>query len=155
AQGRRGNLNLVLGILTTVSGLVLLGYFVINLEPSEAEANYVDFVRHFIPRLSLVVFVELFAYFFLRLYKASLAEIKYFQNELTNVESKAIALSSALNTQKEDTISGAIISLANTERNRILQRGESTPELEVAKIEAGNISNIAKEVVALVKKHKE
>jgi len=155
AQGRRGNLNLVLGILTTVSGLVLLGYFVINLEPSKAEANYVDFVRHFIPRLSLVGFVELFAYFFLRLYKASLAEIKYFQNELTNVESKAIALGAALNTQKESTISDTIISLTKTERNRILQKGETTPELESAKIEAGSISDIAKEVVALVKRHRE
>ena len=155
AQGRRGNLNLVLGIVTTVSGLVLLGYFVIKIEPSKAEANYVDFMRYFIPRLSLVGFVELFAYFFLRLYKASLAEIKYFQNELTNIESKAIALGAALNTQKESTISDTIISLSNTERNRILQKGETTPELESAKIEAGSISDIAKEVVALVKKHRE
>lgn len=40
--------------------------------------------------------IELFAYFFLSLYRTSLQKIKYFQNELTNIEAKQIALRAAL-----------------------------------------------------------
>jgi len=36
--------------------------------------------------------IELFAYFFLKLYKSDLSEIKYFQNELTNVEMRYAAV---------------------------------------------------------------
>jgi len=70
ALSRRGNLNLVLGIATTVSGLAVLGYYVFY-----GKAPVDDpwaFTCHFFPRLTLVVFIEIFAYFFLTLYKASI-----------------------------------------------------------------------------------
>ncbi|GAH06780.1 unnamed protein product, partial [marine sediment metagenome] len=86
ALSRRGNLNLSLGILTTIVGLAILGYFVINIE--SIPEDKVAFIAQFIPRLSLVILIEIFAYFFLRLYKSSLSEIKYFQNEMTNAEAK-------------------------------------------------------------------
>jgi hypothetical protein len=40
-------------------------------------------LTEFSPRLSLVIVVELFAYFFLGLYKSNLQEIKYFQRHST------------------------------------------------------------------------
>lgn len=95
ALGRRGNLNLSLGVVTTIVGLIFLGYFVFTAgDPSK---DPFDLAVHFVPRLTLVLFIEVFAYFFLRLYKSSLSEIKYFQNEVTNMEAKYIALKTALN----------------------------------------------------------
>ena len=86
ALSRRGNLNLSLGIATTIIGLIILGYFVLEID--SIPEDKMAFIAHFIPRLSLVVLIEVFAYFFLKLYKSSLSEIKYFQNEMTNAEAK-------------------------------------------------------------------
>jgi hypothetical protein len=93
-----------------------------------------------IPRLA--VFIEIFSLFFLRLYRAGLDEIKFFQNELTNVETKYAALESALASKNADLTERVIGLLAETERNFLLRKGESTVELERAKIDNG----IAKQV---------
>lgn len=130
--GRRGNLNLVLGILTTASGLGLLGFFVIT--HPVAATTLQAFIAHFIPRLSLVLFVELFAFFFLRLYKSTLAELKYFQNEMTNVEMKFMALHEAAGAG-EAALADVISNIVQTERNHILDKGQTTVELERARID--------------------
>jgi hypothetical protein len=148
ALSRRGNLNLVLGILTTVAGLFVLGYFVVKI-PSDGDPTTGMLIR-FVPRLSLVVFIEVFAYFFLRLYKASLAEIKYFQNELTNVEAKAIALetSAALGS---NAIVAVIQRIASTERNNVLDKGQTTVELEQARIQDERLSTLMKDYLPSIK----
>lgn len=124
---RRGNVNLVLGMGTTVFGLYFLGSAVLN---SPAALSGTDLVMHFIPRLSFAVVIEVFAYFFLRLYKESLGEIKYFQNELTNLESRAIATQIAWQTNDSELLKQLALTLASTERNFVLERGQSTVELE-------------------------
>jgi hypothetical protein len=48
--------------------------------------------------------MQVFAYFFLRLYRYILFEIKYFHNELTNIEQKCLALDVALEADNSDAI---------------------------------------------------
>lgn len=152
ALGRRGNLNLILGIVTTVSGLILLAMFVFTQVEMPKEA--VPFAMHFLPRLTLVLFIEIFAYFFLRLYKSSLAEIKYFQNELTNVEQKYVALLIAIK-YGESAIRNEVISkFASTERNHVLEKGQTTVELEKSRIDKESLSEVAKHMAGLLPKKK-
>lgn len=149
ALTRRGNLNLVLGMITTAIGLAVLGYFVTKFG-GEKNAS-LDTLLNFVPRLSLVVFIEVFAYFFLRLYKASLAETKYFQNELTNIESKAIALQTSIWHGETTVISNVIERLALTERNRVLEEGQTTVELEKSKIDKEAIASVFRDIAAAIK----
>ncbi|MGN8004871.1 hypothetical protein ACTJKQ_16960 [Acidovorax sp. 22279] len=151
ALGRRGNLNLALGAVTTIIGLALLGASVFS-EITAASKDLWAFVSHFIPRLTLVVMIELFAYFFLSLYKASLAEIKYFQNELTNVEAKQVSLRAAISYGDQAMIGDTLAKLAATERNHILSKDQTTVELEKAKIERDTKGEIAKYVSELFQK---
>jgi hypothetical protein len=151
ALGRRGNLNLALGAVTTVIGLALLGASVFS-EIANATKDMWVFVSHFVPRLTLVVMIELFAYFFLSLYKASLAEIKYFQNELTNIEAKQVSLRAALSFGDQAMIGDALSKLAATERNHILTKDQTTVELEKARIEKDARGDIAKYVSELLHK---
>ncbi|MEH6343462.1 MAG: hypothetical protein V7785_00120 [Bermanella sp.] len=130
---KRGNLNLAIGIVTTIVGLTLLGIFVLSAPISFKEP--IDFIESFVPRFSLVVFIEIFAYFFLRLYKDTLAEIKYFQNEITNVESKHLAVALAINNSSEEGVLNSIENLVKTERNHILEKGQTTVEIEKARTE--------------------
>ncbi|MDZ4106719.1 MAG: hypothetical protein U1D41_11265 [Nitrosomonas sp.] len=148
ALSRRGNLNLSLGILTTITGLVILGYFVLEIDsfPEDKMA----FIAYFIPRLSLVILIEVFAYFFLRLYKSSLSEIKYFQNEMTNVEARLAAIKCSIMMPDTATISDVIRSLSNTERNAVLEKGQTTAEIERAKIEQQNITTISEKVSSIL-----
>lgn len=59
---RRGNLNLVLGAVTTLSGIALLGYFVVTAESNISDAKI--FALHYIPKVTLIVFIQIFAFFF-------------------------------------------------------------------------------------------
>lgn len=112
--GKRGNLNLTFGILTTLSGLGVLGYSVFYMPHT---LSGIDIGMYYIPRLSLVVLIEIFAYFFLSLYKQSLSEIKYFQNELTNIELKGISLSIANRSGDRSIRARLVDEFCRTERN--------------------------------------
>lgn len=132
ALGRRGSLNLVLGVIMALSGVGLLAYMVLG--SSDNQADLTSFLMAFLPRLSIVAIVELFSYFFLRLYKASLADIKYFQNEATNIESGLLALRVALKLQSAPEIKQAITALLAVDRNTPLTAGLTTREIEDAKM---------------------
>ncbi|WBA12715.1 amastin family protein [Salinivibrio kushneri] len=152
ALGRRGNLNLGLGIFTTIIGLGILGYFVVEIDaiPEDKMA----FIAYFLPRLSLVLLIEVFAYFFLKLYKASLQEIKYFQNEMTNSEAKLVALKCSIMTSDATATSEVIRALACTERNGVLEKGQTTADIEKTRIDQRNISVIADKVSSLLESRK-
>ncbi|OOD16220.1 hypothetical protein BWP00_19165, partial [Acinetobacter baumannii] len=90
---RRSNLNLIIGMFLSISGIAVLGSSVFNF------ININDFnvlLTKMIPRFLFVVLIELFAYFFLNLYRKSLEDIKYYQNELTNLEAKYLSLQTSL-----------------------------------------------------------
>ena len=109
ALTRRGNLNLVLGSATTVVGIVILAYFVVGIEVGQE--NMTTFFLAFIPRVSLVIFIQIFAFFFLRLYRANLSEIKYFQSELTKIDHRYAALTAASEMDDKDTYGSVVRAL--------------------------------------------
>lgn len=150
ALSRRANLNLVLGILTTITGFWILYGYVSHIAAHESSPWILT--TNFLPRLSLVIFIELFAYFFLKLYKSNLLEIKYFQNELTNIESKHLSLRTALVHNDSKAISSVIKSLSDTERNYILTKGQSTVELERKKIDKETVSGFTNALSQILKK---
>jgi len=147
---KRSNLNLAIGIVTTLVGLSLLGMFVV--ESSLKFESTLKFIESFVPRLSLVVLIEIFAYFFLRLYKDTLLEIKYFQNEITNLESRHLATEIALENGIEEAIKESISELLSTERNHILNKGQTTVEIEKARTEQQLIESVMSKVFSLVGK---
>ncbi|MEI8616865.1 hypothetical protein P4S63_03450 [Pseudoalteromonas sp. B193] len=79
--------------------------------------------------------IEVFAYFFLKLYKQGLSEIKYFQNEITNIESKFLALRLSSKSGQGDCIKEVVANLLTTERNFVLEKGQTTIELEQVRID--------------------
>ncbi|HEV7573724.1 MAG TPA: hypothetical protein VGQ21_19690 [Thermoanaerobaculia bacterium] len=153
ALSYRGNLSLVLGSATTVSGILMFGYFVFFKQPpiDPAHGNPWWYIAEFLPRVSLIIIIEVFAFFFLRLYKAGLGDVKYFQNELTNVEARAIALQSAKDSGDKTTEAIVIIKFAETERNFVLRKGEVTPDIKREEMERGSTASILKEISSIVR----
>jgi hypothetical protein len=149
AQGRRGTLNLILGVVTALAGIVLLSWVV--LPDTHAHATMNDFVMSFIPRVSIVAIVEVFAYFFLRLYKASLSEIKYFQNEATNLEVRFAALRIALDSDDASLRTTVVTHLLLMERNPMLDKDKTTLELEKEKLDLNAVSISLPHVLTIMK----
>lgn len=142
AQARRGNLNLILGILTTAMGLGILGYSVYFAPGGKLE----DLIAYFAPRLTLGILVQVFSYFFLRLYKQSLSEIKYFQNEITNIESHQLAILMAKTSDDAALPSRIVETLMKVERNFLMNKDQTTIELERERIEQSKVSELIQAV---------
>ncbi|MCG7654363.1 hypothetical protein MHN00_12425 [Alteromonas sp. Cnat2-8] len=144
---RRGNLNLIIGVLTTVVAVVILASTVLS---GEKQLTNDELISYYLPRITLSLFVEIFSFFFLKLYKAGLSEIKYFQNELTNAEMKFIAAEKAIMLESTDSQSKVIESLSETERNFKLSKGESTVELEKYRADQDNMKSVLDSVKGII-----
>ncbi len=141
------NLNLIIGIITTSLAILLLGFSMFQNQKFETT---VDFLSFFTPRISTVIFVEIFSFFFLKLYRNNLTEIKYFQNEITNLNFKIASLKTAIKTQNKEAIDKVISVFSITERNFILKKDETTEKLESQKIESNESSKYSKSIIDLV-----
>jgi hypothetical protein len=90
---RRSNLNLVIGVLTTVIAVSLLTYMVLGTNSSFESLTAL--LSHYVPRVTVVLFIEVFSFFFLRLYRSTLAEIRSYQIDITALTLKQVALETA------------------------------------------------------------
>jgi len=113
---RRGNLNLAIGIATTLLSVTVLAFAAFTAtHPQGASTLY--FAELF-PRLALAVLVEVFAYFFLRLYKENLESIRFLQNEMTNAEVARTALATVILAGDKDGVQRITIGMCVADRNR-------------------------------------
>lgn len=146
--GRRGNLNLVLGSMTSLVGLFALGYVVFMNSDAASSA----FMINHIPRITLILFIQLFGFFFLKLYRSSLESIKYFQNELTNVELRFIAINASIMSGNEKSLASIVSTFSKTERNFLLQKGQTTVEIEKTRLDNEKNDDIVAVLSDVIKK---
>jgi hypothetical protein len=136
---RSGTINLVIGLALTIIAIIILINVVYSDVPAylfdETTGSAYKFFIHMIPRFSLVIFIEVFSFFFLNLYKKSHDDIKYFHNEKTNIDSKIVALKSAIIFGNKNVIDKIILNFSNVERNFVIKKNETSIELERLKIE--------------------
>jgi hypothetical protein len=125
--GLRANVNLTLGAAISLLGFSVLALYVIY-PPADAD-DWKDKIFHFVVRLSLVGFIEVFAYFFLNLYRTGLSDIKYFQNEMTNATFRFAAVELAFSRASAAEMKGLWEELVKTERNILIKKTETTHEL--------------------------
>jgi hypothetical protein len=127
ALARRGNLNLVIGVLTTTIAVGLLSYMVMGVTNSLGTLE--ELLQYYVPRVSTAVFIEVFSFFFLRLYRSSLEEIRYYQDELTRLTERRIALLAAEASGDSDLL-GAVVSSLAPDAELHLQAGPSPADPE-------------------------
>ena len=138
---QRGRFNLFIGITIAATGVYFLGSAVLQVS---SEQNNDVLMTQFVPKVTLTILTEIFALFFLRLYSNGLVEIKYWQNEITNLELKRIAYNGAMKESELNNLQTQIIeSFAATERNFVLNKNQTTVELEKEKLHRQDISDLA------------
>ena len=137
----RGRANLLIGMLIAIAGVYFLGSAVLQVS---SEQNNDALMTQFVPKVTLTILTEIFAFFFLRLYSNGLVEVKYWQNELTNLELKHIAYNGAMKELESKDLQIKIIEgLFATERNFVLNKNQTTVELEKEKLHRQDISDLA------------
>lgn len=132
---RRANINLIIGSIIAVVGVLGLIAFILGETDKDSETDMVFIIVHWVTRLSLVSFVEVFAIFFLKMYKSELLSIQYYQDELTSIESRKIALMFSVIHNSQEDISKAIECLVNIDRNFKMDATQTTVDLEKLKTE--------------------
>ncbi|TOK86950.1 hypothetical protein CGI08_23320 [Vibrio parahaemolyticus] len=157
---RRANIYIVLGSgITLFAGAIL--FFIVNdianiisVRKSES-ANLVTNQDWFslVSRFSIVVFVEIFAFYYLRLYRNMMDNIKFYQNEITNIEMKLMAAQTvqSLNVQNDQALNTLISSLSNTERNFVIDKGKTTVDIESRKLDNSITNSVFNNVHKLTK----
>jgi hypothetical protein len=123
---RNANINLVLGLACALGGIWVMWQTLVTLpfEPTAAATWSIGDLYKFLARLGLVLIIESVAFFFLKLYREDRSMIRYFRNEITNLELKTLALKSSITFAKPETLAKVLQMLAATERNFLLKKGE-------------------------------
>ena len=106
-----------------------------------------EVLSYYIPRISTIAFIEVFAFFFLRLYKATIAEEKFYQNELTSRTARQTALEAALRFKEIGPTATVIanLSIVDPNKNAALPAAEAkSPDLR----ELGNLLEGAAKIIS-------
>ena len=129
----KSNSNLMFGLLFALFGMITTLYFIspdllnISIKSSnltiERESNgegIISFIKEYLPKISIIIIIETFVYFFLKLYKSSLDHIKYLTNELTSVRHRFLAVQLSLFSDNGDMwiIKECIDELIKFEKNK-------------------------------------
>lgn len=146
--GRRGNINLIFGIIISVLGIGFLGWSVVN-APNIQVAS-IDFWGYFLTRSSFVLMIEIVAFFFLNLYRTSLYEIKYFQNEITNLDFKIIGIMACSSDRTNKSLIDIGKELMKVERNSVLKKGETTIEIEKERLSPAPFEKMFDRVISII-----
>jgi hypothetical protein len=130
--------NLFMGIGIASIGIIILFWAIIQIGSMQLEdAHNINTTRVvalvMFPKLSITVFIQIFSYFFLAMYRSNQQEIRYFQNEITMIDSFAAALIAS--NKSSPALKVVLTALAKNERNRVLKKGEkpivSSDEVEL------------------------
>ena len=83
--------------------------------------------------------------------------IKYYQNEITNIEMKMLAIHTIdqQSLTNSDTTNSIINSLANCERNFVIDKGKTTIDIERTKVENSFTNSVFNNIHKLTKSIKQ
>lgn len=139
----KANVNLSIGVVTTI---LAVGFLIsINFNTTKDFINWEQFLFYYLPKISLAIFIELFSFYFLSIYKANLGEIKYYQNELSDIDFKIMSIQTVLLTHNQP-IDEMYKILMSFDRNKIIKDGELTIDLKRIQIENENLKEFTNKI---------
>ncbi|MBD9503370.1 hypothetical protein IB256_21460 [Pseudomonas sp. PDM17] len=100
-------------------------------------------------KISIVIFIEIFAFYFLKLHKEIMENIKYYQNEITNIDLKMAGLNAS--ESSDECMKIAVEELIKTERNFIIKDKHTTIELEKRKHESTTTKDLIDTIFKAIK----
>lgn len=122
--------------------LVVIGFLILKEITDTSTIDDDNFYRIMAARFSITIVLQVFAFFFLSLYRKGLEEVKYINNELTNVHAKLASVSLATKSNDPQTARNVVEELLKTERNFLLKKGETTVALKEMEMSENSNKNL-------------
>lgn len=145
ALGRRATANVTIGGGTTFFALTVLGYMVWT--RPEAFTDPVKLASHYVPWLTLVIFIEVFAFFFLRLYRATLVETRAYQDQLTDISLHQVAVEVAWLSLEANAKSALA-------KDILAGLGKRSAPLTTSDVDPKTVLELTKSLIEIAKKQK-
>lgn len=135
------NYQLVIGLIMNIVGIIIIGFVLFgDVNGTKNIDTWVSFLFFLLPKLSFLAFIGTISFYFLSMYKASLNKRTFYQNELTDIELKFIAIKNAIknidSSKNEDLIKSISNELLKSDKNKVIKKDETTIELEKMKIDS-------------------
>ncbi|MFQ2320029.1 hypothetical protein [Aeromonas dhakensis] len=154
---KRGNLYISIGSVITIAGGIVLYLTVkdfvqsyVNLTNSNDSINKHD-ILSITARISIIIFIEIFAYYYLKLYKNIMDNVKFYQNEISNMDLKLLALHAVEINENHEALKNITDELAKTERNFVISKGQTTIDIEKSKHEQSILYKSIDKISNLIK----
>lgn len=154
---KRGNIYITFGSVITIIGGFILYMTVKDVLAAyqQTSAQNQAFTTHDLlsisARLSIIIFIEIFAYYYLRLYKNIMDNVKFYQNEITNMELKILALHAIENNGNPDSLKILVDELARSERNFVINKGQTTVDIERSKLDSTMLTKSVESIIKVIK----
>jgi hypothetical protein len=103
-----------------------------------------------LPRVTILVFVELMAMFFLKQYRAAMEEFRYYEEISRHREATEFAYLVAQNDSANPSLQTLANALLTTTTFGVLRQGDSTAVLETVKVSENELTNLVKAAGAVV-----
>ncbi|HEL3813573.1 TPA: hypothetical protein UMY79_004353 [Stenotrophomonas maltophilia] len=123
---RRATVNLVIGSSTSVAAVVMLVTFAFT-PIGLVEISWQQILSYYLPKFGVVVMLEVFAFFFLRLYKATLADSRLLDADIDAFALKEAALLTAWSDSAEKRLESAKILVTPIATDSVRSNAPSPP----------------------------
>lgn len=148
----RSSLYLLVGVLSSVGGLLFFYYQVANIGRAEDVSNTVSTFFIILPKISILIFIELIAFFFLRQYKSTMDEFRYYESiKRSRQETLAILKLISINNEEIDYLS-VIDKIGFRSKIDKLEQGQTLDILESKKLEKHEFEILSKIIDSVVAK---
>jgi hypothetical protein len=129
------NLSMNIGLLFALAGAIVLGVLLFAPSFSPHSGGNWDIVAGYVSKALTVVFLEVFAFFFLRNYRLIFSEIKYYQQKRNDLQGKVVALRIAIASYDNDEmIERAFNAFLTMPEDKPYTRDHTTESLEREKM---------------------
>ncbi|MBE99107.1 hypothetical protein [Flavobacterium coralii] len=128
-------INLFLCFFIAFILMTLIGYTSITSTNDNKLISLELFAVRYIPRIIGVIGLLTMFLYFTKLYKTNIVDVKYYQNELTNIEILQVTWQTASITDSDDILKELLSKLSQIDRNSIISKDQTSIEIERIKIE--------------------
>jgi uncharacterized membrane protein SpoIIM required for sporulation len=155
---RRPNALLFIGTLVAVAGLI---FFVLTLPgsrygillPTDSGTTSQDFWSaglQLLPRLLMLIFIQVLAGFFLRQYRSSMEDFRYYESILRHREAQLLSYILRKKIGDSESILAFAEEIMKEQSIGVLSQGQTTAALEAQRLAANDISSFYEKLAELV-----
>lgn len=131
---RKAILNVLIGTISAIGVIIFSYYFISNF----ANQDYIKYI----PIAATILAIEIFAFFFLKLYRKCLDDIKFYQNEISNLECRRTGYLACITSDSK--IEYFLQQMICTERNFVLKKGETTIDAQRTAVDDSFVDKLSK-----------